>query len=46
MVSFGGMVGTSQVKEIASSYKVDKVIVAYGLSAAILAIQLKHIALP
>jgi hypothetical protein len=44
MVSFGGRVVTSQLKEIASFYKVDKVIIAWGMSAAILAIQLNRIA--
>jgi len=34
---------TAQLKEIAGFYKVDKVIVAWGLSAAILAIQLNRI---
>ena len=43
MVAFGGLVVTSQLKEIASTYKVDKVIVAWGLSASILAIQLNRI---
>ena len=43
LVAFGGLVVTSQLKEIATFYKVDKVIVAWGLSAAILAIQLNRI---
>ncbi|HZU43146.1 MAG TPA: oxalate/formate MFS antiporter [Terriglobales bacterium] len=43
MVAFGGLVVTAQLKEIASFYKVDKVIVAWGLSASILAIQLNRI---
>jgi len=43
MVAFGGLVVTSQLKEIAGTYKVDKVIIAWGLSAAILAIQLNRI---
>jgi len=43
MVAFGGLVVTSQLKEIAGFYKVDKVIIAWGLSAAILAIQLNRI---
>ena len=43
LVAFGGLVVTSQLKEIAGFYKVDKVIVAWGLSAAILAIQLNRI---
>jgi MFS family permease len=43
LVAFGGLVVTSQLKEIASFYKVDKVIIAFGMSAAILAIQLNRI---
>ena len=38
LVAFGGLVVTSQLKEIASFYRVDKTIIAWGLSAAILAI--------
>ena len=43
LVAFGGLVVTSQIKEIAGFYKVDKVIIAWGMSAAILAIQLNRI---
>ncbi len=43
LIAFGGLVVTSQLAEIATFYKVDKVIVAWGLSAAILAIQLNRI---
>ncbi len=43
LVAFGGLVVTSQLKEIAGFYKVDKIIIAWGLSAAILAIQLNRI---
>ena len=43
LVAFGGLVVTSQLEEIAGFYKVDKVIVAWGLSAAILAIQLNRL---
>ena len=43
LVAFGGLVVTSQLKEIAGFYKVDKVIVAWGLSASILAIQLNRL---
>ncbi|HXY14974.1 MAG TPA: oxalate/formate MFS antiporter [Terriglobales bacterium] len=43
LVAFGGLVVTAQLKEIASFYKVDKVIVAWGMSASILAIQLNRI---
>src|SRR5205807_8606626 len=39
----GGLLVTSQLKEIAGFYKVDKVVIACGLSAAILAIQLNRI---
>jgi len=43
LVAFGGLVVTAQLKEIAGFYQVDKVIVAWGLSASILAIQLNRI---
>jgi len=43
LVAFGGLVVTAQLKEIAGFYKVDKVIVAWGMSASILAIQLNRI---
>jgi OFA family oxalate/formate antiporter-like MFS transporter len=43
LVAFGGLVVTAQLMAIAGFYKVDKVIVAWGLSAAILAIQLNRI---
>jgi MFS transporter, OFA family, oxalate/formate antiporter len=43
LVAFGGLVVTAQLKEIAGFYKVDKVVVAWGLSASILAIQLNRI---
>ena len=43
LVAFGGLVVTSQLVEIADFYKVDKVIIAWGMSAAILAIQLNRI---
>ena len=43
LVAFGGLVVTAQLKPIAAFYKVDKVIVAWGLSATILAIQLNRI---
>ncbi len=43
LVAFGGLVVTAQLKEIASTYKVDKVIIAWSLSASILAIQLNRI---
>lgn len=43
MVAFGGLVVTAQLKEIAGFYKVDKTVIAWGLSASILAIQLNRI---
>jgi MFS transporter, OFA family, oxalate/formate antiporter len=43
LVAFGGLVVTAQLMAIAGFYKVDKVTVAFGLSAAILAIQLNRI---
>ena len=43
LVAFGGLVVTAQLKEIAGFYQVDKVIVAWGLSASILAIQLNRV---
>jgi OFA family oxalate/formate antiporter-like MFS transporter len=43
MVAFGGLVVTAQLKPIAAFYKVDKVIVAWGLSATVLAIELNRI---
>lgn len=43
LVAFGGLLVTSQLTEIATYYKVDKTIIAWGLSAAILAIQLNRI---
>lgn len=43
LVAFGGLVVTAQLTAIAGFYKVDKVVVAFGLSAAILAIQMNRI---
>jgi MFS transporter, OFA family, oxalate/formate antiporter len=43
LVAFGGLVVTSQLEEIASFYKVDKATMVWGLSAAILAIQLNRV---
>jgi MFS transporter, OFA family, oxalate/formate antiporter len=43
LVAFGGLVVTAQLKPIATFYKVDKVIVAWGLSATVLAIELNRI---
>ena len=43
LVAFGGLVVTSQLKPIATFYKVDKVILAWGMSATVLAIELNRI---
>jgi MFS transporter, OFA family, oxalate/formate antiporter len=43
LVAFGGLVVTSQLEQIADFYKVDKTIIAWGLSASILAIQANRI---
>jgi MFS transporter, OFA family, oxalate/formate antiporter len=43
LVAFGGLVVTSQLQEIADFYKVNQTIIAWGLSAAILAIQVNRI---
>ena len=43
LVAFGGLVVTSQLNEIADFYRVSKTTVAWGLSAAILAIQVNRI---
>jgi MFS transporter, OFA family, oxalate/formate antiporter len=43
LVAFGGLVVTAQLMAIAGFYKVDKITVAFGMSAAILAIQLNRI---
>jgi len=38
MLAFGGLVVTAQLKPMAVSYHVDKVVVAFGMSAVVLAI--------
>jgi MFS transporter, OFA family, oxalate/formate antiporter len=43
MLAFGGIVVTVQLSPMAVSYHVDKVIVAWGLSALVLAIELDRI---
>jgi OFA family oxalate/formate antiporter-like MFS transporter len=43
MVAFGGLVVTAQISPIATFYGVDKVYVAWGMSALVLAIQLNRI---
>ena len=43
MVAFGGLVVTAQISPIAINYGVDKVIVAWGMSALVLAIQVNRI---
>jgi MFS transporter, OFA family, oxalate/formate antiporter len=43
LVAFGGLVVTAQIKPIAKFYHVDKVIVFWGLSALVVAIQVDRI---
>jgi MFS transporter, OFA family, oxalate/formate antiporter len=43
MLAFGGIVVTVQLSPMAVSYHVDKIIVAFGLSALVLAIELDRI---
>lgn len=43
LMAFTGLVVTAQLKPIAAFYHVDKVVVAFGLSALVLAIQLDRI---
>ena len=43
LMAFTGLVVTAQLKPIAAFYKVDKVVVAFGMTALILAIQLDRI---
>lgn len=43
MVAFGGLVVTAQLSPIAKFYHVDKVIVAFGVSALVLAIEFDRI---
>lgn len=43
MLAFGGIVVTAQLSPMAVSYHVDKVIVAWGLSALVLAIEIDRI---
>jgi MFS transporter, OFA family, oxalate/formate antiporter len=43
LVAFGGLVVTAQIKPIAVFYKVDKVIVLWGMSALLVAIELDRI---
>jgi OFA family oxalate/formate antiporter-like MFS transporter len=43
MVAFGGLVVTAQINPIATFYGVDKVMIAWGMSALVLAIQLNRI---
>ncbi len=38
MLAFGGLVVTAQLNPMASSYKVDKIVVAFGMTAVVLAI--------
>ncbi len=43
LVAFGGLVVTAQLNPIATFYKVDKVIIAFGMSALVLAIEVDRI---
>src|SRR5581483_7570832 len=43
IVAFGGLVVTAQLSPIASFYKVDKTVVAFGMSALVLAIEVNRI---
>jgi MFS transporter, OFA family, oxalate/formate antiporter len=43
MVAFGGLVVTAQINPIATFYGVDKVVIAWGMSALVLAIQINRI---
>jgi OFA family oxalate/formate antiporter-like MFS transporter len=43
MIAFGGLVVTAQLSPIARFYGVDKVIVAFGMSALVLAVQLDQV---
>jgi OFA family oxalate/formate antiporter-like MFS transporter len=43
MLAFGGLVVTAQLKPMAVSYHVDKVIVVFGMSALVLAIEVDRI---
>lgn len=43
LVAFGGLVVTAQIKPIAMFYKVDKVIILWGMSALVVAIELDRI---
>lgn len=43
MLAFGGLVVTAQLKPMAVSYHVDKIVVAFGMTALVLAIELDRI---
>ncbi len=43
MLAFGGLVVTAQLNPIAKYYHVDKIVVAFGLSAVVLAIEIDRI---
>jgi len=43
LVAFGGLVVTAQINPIASFYGVDKVVIAWGMSALVLAISVNRI---
>ena len=43
MLAFGGLVVTAQLKPMASSYHVDNIVVAFGMTALVLAIEIDRI---
>jgi MFS transporter, OFA family, oxalate/formate antiporter len=43
MLAFGGLVVTAQLKPMAVSYHVDKIVVAFGMTALVLAIEVDRI---
>src|SRR5574340_1847788 len=43
LVAFGGLVVTAQLNPMAVSYKVDKIVVAFGMTALVLAIEVDRI---
>jgi len=43
LVAFGGLVVTAQLKVIATTYKIDKAVMFWGMSATVLAIELNRI---
>ena len=43
LVAFGGLVVTAQLKPMAASYHVDKMVVAFGMTALVLAVEVDRI---